>query len=359
MTGSSVNRAAVEHARDRARHRREADVRRIEALTDVPATLLARRFLHHAAVTVNFHPDRLLRDGRSVTQGLLADGVYRSQFETGISNGGLTAFEGGDRDRWEHRLFGRAYAGTSAKERPKYGGLNLMNYPDGACPRFGSCHFILDPHALGRATFSFGDSVDRPTDVGVIDEPHGVLAACLEAAHEGHVLGCEMGVGAFVAHLVNDRSDIPTWDRAVGRALDHYIEAQIHGPIPLATDVIGLVVDPSFRNTEVGDQLEALAAAIGAPITHHRGFQLAAEGFPDALRGPGAPALAHRIAEAIGGPLTAHAIGQAAQSIVLEPERWIGHGTPAARTSGARTPAEGLQQVKHLWHILVSLGGPF
>jgi Protein of unknown function (DUF3626) len=31
--------------------------------------------------------------------------VYRSQFETGISNGGL----GGDRDAWERALFGGAY----------------------------------------------------------------------------------------------------------------------------------------------------------------------------------------------------------------------------------------------------------
>ncbi|MFD6794081.1 MULTISPECIES: DUF3626 domain-containing protein [Prauserella salsuginis group] len=30
-------------------------------------------------------------------QSLAADNVYRSQFTTGVSNGGLTAFPGGDR----------------------------------------------------------------------------------------------------------------------------------------------------------------------------------------------------------------------------------------------------------------------
>ena len=41
-------------------------------------------------VTLNFHPDRLL-DGRTVLRRLADEGVYRSQFETGTSNGGLTA----------------------------------------------------------------------------------------------------------------------------------------------------------------------------------------------------------------------------------------------------------------------------
>jgi Protein of unknown function (DUF3626) len=38
------------------------------------------------------------------------DGVYRSRFETGRSNGGLTAFPGGDRWRWEdhHAVAGAA-----------------------------------------------------------------------------------------------------------------------------------------------------------------------------------------------------------------------------------------------------------
>ena len=47
-------------------------------------------------VTLNFHPDRLVR-GEPVLAVMARDGVYRSQFETGTSNGGLTAHPGGDR----------------------------------------------------------------------------------------------------------------------------------------------------------------------------------------------------------------------------------------------------------------------
>jgi hypothetical protein len=41
-------------------------------------------------VTVHFHPDRLAA-GVPILRRMAGDGVYRSQFETGTSNGGLTA----------------------------------------------------------------------------------------------------------------------------------------------------------------------------------------------------------------------------------------------------------------------------
>lgn len=74
-------------------------------------------------ITLNFHPDRLLADGRTVAQSLATEGVYRSQFETGISNGGLTAYPGGDRDRWEQRMFGGAYQwpGCARRSGPNTG----------------------------------------------------------------------------------------------------------------------------------------------------------------------------------------------------------------------------------------------
>jgi hypothetical protein len=62
-------------------------------------------------VTLNFHPDRLHR-GKPILQVLAAEGVFRSQFETGTSNGRLTAYPGGDRWRWENRIFGDTRVGS-------------------------------------------------------------------------------------------------------------------------------------------------------------------------------------------------------------------------------------------------------
>lgn len=59
-------------------------------------------------VTLNFHPDTLVAGQTTIT--LLAQtGEYRSQFETGISNGLVAPEPGGARWFWESWIFGRAY----------------------------------------------------------------------------------------------------------------------------------------------------------------------------------------------------------------------------------------------------------
>ena len=153
---SDSQTAAIRHVRGSALRQQRAASRRIEAVltnalpeadADIDAVALAGSVTITAPVVLNFHPDRIASDGRMVGEAMLEDGIYRNQFESGISNGGLTAFPGGDRDRWEERSFGGAYQrpGVSAHERPKYGGLNLMQHPDGPCPRFGSCQLRPPP----------------------------------------------------------------------------------------------------------------------------------------------------------------------------------------------------------------------
>src|SRR4051794_12323214 len=149
---SDANRIALATVRARAERRRQRDRARIArvlsaAQVDADADALLAAVRGAAVLTINFHPDRLLADARPVSRALYDEGVYRSQFETGISSGGLTAYPGGDRDRWEASLFGGAYQapGVREHERPRYGGLNLMRHRDGACPAFGSCHLRLRP----------------------------------------------------------------------------------------------------------------------------------------------------------------------------------------------------------------------
>src|SRR5215470_13435562 len=59
----------------------------------------------HARVVVHFHPDRFGHKPGTVAQSLLREGVYRSQFETGLSSGSLSVDAGGERDAWESTLF--------------------------------------------------------------------------------------------------------------------------------------------------------------------------------------------------------------------------------------------------------------
>ncbi|MGW6928535.1 DUF3626 domain-containing protein [Lentzea sp. NPDC054927] len=174
-------------------------------------------------VTLNFHP------GRGVLARLARDGVYRSQFETGTSNGGLTAHPGGARWEWESRLFGGAYDDAPPSARPKYGALNHLGLEHGGAPRFGSAHLRLREDVLDRTTFCYPDSVFDPVDFGT--------------AQRFALLG-----------LIDDRDP-----------LDNYVEAHVHGPVTL-DDVEALVLDPSFPDVDMP-----------CPVERHAGFRLSTE----------------------------------------------------------------------------------
>lgn len=242
-------------------------------------------------VTVHFHPDRLV-DGVPLLAHLAADGVYRSQFETGTSNGGLTARPGGDRWRWEQRMFGGAYDDGPACERPKYGALNYRRHPVGGAVRFGSSHLRLAPHVLDRVTFCYPDSVTEPTNFGT--------AQCM-----------------------------PLISLAERDTLDDHIEAHIHGPLRLAEDVAEVVLDPSFDNTPVADA----AARLPVPVRWHPGFRLHTDELAHhpTYRGPHIVALGTALAE--NGWLTPRVLGDAARS-------------------GAHDP----QDLKKVWHCVARFG---
>lgn len=327
-----------------------------EGLNAIDVGALIDNIRRFARVTINFHPDRLLATGRSVAEGLLQDGVYRGQFETAISNGSRTAFAGGDRDRWEEHLFGRAYqaAGVTNEERPKYGGLNLMNYGDGASPRFGSCHLVLRPHVTERCTFTFGDSFMEPEQKGTIDVFSPVLAPLFEAAAgTQEVLGSErIGVPLLVELLqkLSFRSTGFT-PAALGRSLNDYIEAQVHVVLDLANDAEALIADPSFRNTPTGKLLKEICDKYGLRLGWHAGYQLKVESVPGDFRGPAMQPLAMRIDQRFGnekGQIDAAVLGLAAASLHNHPEEWEDWGSYE----------ESLQHIKQLWHVLVQFGSP-
>ncbi|MDT7796912.1 MAG: hypothetical protein QOI78_345 [Actinomycetota bacterium] len=232
-------------------------------------------------VTVHFHPDRLVGDV-PLLRHLLDDGVYRSQFETGTSNGGLTAHPGGDRWRWEHRIFGGAYDGGPPSARPKYGSLNYRRRPAGGSVRFGSSHLRLNRDVLRRTTFCYPDSFAEPADFGTAE--HLPLVPLAEAAEVDE--------------------------------LDDHIEAHVHGPLRLDADVEALVLDPAFRGTEV----EAAAAGLPFPVEWHHGFRLPVAILAEHAdyRGEDVVRAGKEIAE--GGWLDARVIGDAVRAGRHDPQ---------------------------------------
>ncbi|WP_406832982.1 DUF3626 domain-containing protein [Pedococcus sp. KACC 23699] len=251
-------------------------------------------------VTLNFHPDRSVR-GTPILRAMAQDGTYRSQFETGTSNGGLTAHPGGNRWVWEQRIFGGAYDAAPDSERPKYGALNHRRRPVGGAPRFGSSHLRLTRDALARTTFCYPDSVFEPD--------------LFATAH---------------------RFDLATpadQDLATGATddLDSYVEAHVHGVVDLARDVEALVLDPSYCATEV----ESAARELPCTVEWHDGFRLnldTVRAHPD-YRGAHVVDLAEVVA--VGGWLTPEVIGHA-----------------------AATDQHDRQTLKQVWHHLARFAAP-
>lgn len=313
-----------------------------------------------ARIALHFHPDRPSRSGHTVVEALLEDGIYRNQFETGISNGLVATQLGGPRDDWERSLFNGAYHGSSVTDskenvfdpalRPKYGALDLVRNSDGPAPRFGSCYFLLRPEVSSRSTFTYGGSQAAPKDVGTVDEFDAILAALLEECFtRDTALGVEnvrpKGMLEFIKGLSKSTLAEANYKRLPSRNLDHLIEAQIHGDILLSRDVEALVVDPSFfLRGDTGPLLKTLSETYGFPLFTHHKFEMPAESCPDDFRGLRMPSLAARVA--YKGTVDVQAIGEGVRNLVADAEQWADRGTVA----------EVLQELKLLWHVLVRYG---
>jgi hypothetical protein len=111
--------------------------------------------------------------------------------------------------------------------------------------------------------------------------------------------------------------------------LDDYIEAHVHGPLRLATDVEALVLDPCFRETEV----EALARQLPCAFEWHPGFRLHVDELAQhpSYRGPEYVALGRSVAG----------------------EGWL---TPAILETAVRTERHHPQDLKKVWHCLARFG---
>jgi hypothetical protein len=307
-----------------------------ERVEPLDAGLLA---LEKAQVAVHFHPDRVSRSGLTVAQGLLLDGAFRTQFETGLSAGSLTAYPGGDRDRWEQHLFGGAYHrdGVGLDERPKYGALQLAGFPDGPAPRFGSCYLLLKPEVNFRCTLTFAGSQEGNAleQSGSFKYPQLVLGALLQAARrDGQALGIRQE--DFIGQLA-----VPKFE--AGRALDSFVEVQVHGPVRLERDVQAVWADPAFRNDP---DLEALCRHYSLPLCWHPGFTMLAVSVPEEFRGPKVALLARQLAP--NGLFDAATIGRAESQFRRDPQSWGEWGNDL----------EVLQLLKQLWHVLVQYGQP-
>ena len=185
---------AVNHIRDSAEKSKSMHQELVAQICrpfSIDVNILIDSILHKP-ISINFHPDRLSNNGASVIDNLIHQGFYKGQFHTGTTNGGKSAYIGGDRFTWEQRLFNNSYPKESI-ERPKYGALNLLMYVDGASARFGSSYFTLKINAVKRCTFSYGDSSTNPTVLCTSDTFINVLSELLRDVRQNKQLLNQLG----------------------------------------------------------------------------------------------------------------------------------------------------------------------
>lgn len=250
-----------------------------------------------ARIVLHFHPGWPFGQG-TVLDAIAASGVYRSQWETGTSNGGLTAHPGGDRWRWESRLFNGRYDGADAVGRPVYGAWNRRDGPYGASPRFGSAYLRLRPEAVERATFCWPDSFYAPQAVGGPDR----LDELCRLADAG-VLDPSL--------LPEAAADVPLDD-----PLNDYVEAHVHGGLLLCRDVEALVLDPTDREAHAG-----VLAHLGCPVEEHPGYGVTAQSIDPAYRG----SVPVELARALGGTITPARLAAASRTADPQAVKWLWH----------------------------------
>lgn len=242
-------------------------------------------------VTLQFHPDWPFGEGL-VIEAIARDGRYRSQFETGTSNGGLTAYEGGARWRWESRLFQGRYDDALSSQRPVYGALNFVDDPYGGSVRFGSAHLRLRADVMERCTFCFPDSVFEPKAVTGPDDVQDLIRLARASELD---------------------------------PLDRYVEAHVHGQVSIDRDVEAVVLDPCYQGTEV----ERAAERLDCLVEWHPGFATATASLDPNYRGVESVELA----QWMGSVITPDVVGQA-----------------------ARAGKHDSQALKRVWHCLARFG---
>lgn len=232
-------------------------------------------------VTIPLHPDRTT-DGTLPLGHLVSGGVRPSRLAAGTGSGGLHAPPDDDRWRWEHAAFAGAYDDAPPAQRPTYGALNHARHPAGGAVHLGSSHLRLAPHVLARTTFCCPGGGVEPTTFGTAEHmPLITIAAAAGTAVD---------------------------------PLDAVIEAHVHGALRLNRDIAALVLDPSFRGTEV----EVTASALPFPVEWHQGFTLSVDALVEHHLGADVVAAARAIAR--HGVLDARVIGEAALAGLHDPQ---------------------------------------
>lgn len=168
---------------------------------------------NNVKVTINISIKVVLE--KMLNETHVRNGFEIGRFRNADSNNNLKS----GRFIWETNLFNQEYDKSEAFERVKYGAINIFNEPGiRACSGYGESFFELKDEVKDRVTFVYGDSSAQMLHICTFKYCEQLLI------HPGDV-----HFKAIVNYAINDFHQ-------VNQHLT-YIEAQIHGPVRLNTDI--------------------------------------------------------------------------------------------------------------------------
>lgn len=263
----AVQRAVLKQAQEQATLR--ATTQRAEllqrfvnkGLTEADLELALAYVRDHALLQIQFRPDKLLPDpdptapARTIVDSLIETMMYKSVFETQVSSIGDKGTAGSSRDGWEKTIFDGGYHPTWAstyEQRPKYGAINAMGtWNAGVSTSYGNSSIVLKPATKERATVTPFDSAGaKAHHVGTTEQFVHVLMAADDARFD-----------AVVAASKNTTTTGYT----------SFIEAQVHGPIRMDTDVLYIVASSEYKGTPHEAKLRELCLKAGIGLKWRTG----------------------------------------------------------------------------------------
>lgn len=191
-------------------------------------------------------PDELMDE-------IVADGRFKSQFESGTSGGALNPEL---RSEAERQLFGYEPDMTQPQDRPIYGYLARPGgrFKDSATSQYGDIRWELKPSVRARTTWTGGDSLGKTLIPSTLTEPSYLSLPApsrLSPEAQAEYIAQQKPV-EYTTHVSAPLD---------GAAL--YAEAQIHGGVTL-DDVDAVVIPASYERYSDDHPVKQAAAALAA-----------------------------------------------------------------------------------------------
>ena len=223
-----------------------------------------------ASVHVNVDLSKKNIEGKPLLELFVndADGLYRTQFETGTSGGSTNLVR---RRGWERRMFGDVYDNKDT-ERPVYGNLNLVPHRSGdrSARQYGGSYMVLKEPVRKRCTITSRDSSIERAVLGTLGHfAHGLVdtvGRCSSDAQKNKLLQ----LLDYAALRPGDRT-FPAIDP---RLLPTYQEVQIHGRLDFARDVQFVIVCDADITERTRPLLTQFKERYGVPS-----YRLTSDGF--------------------------------------------------------------------------------